>query len=281
MADLLFRCAIDTLRKLLDDPRHLGARVGILASLHTWGRDLGLHPHLHLLITGGGWTPEGAWKPATGDFLLPYRIVRKIYRAKYVEALNRAFQADELRLPAGLKEKDFVRLMKKVATRVKWRTHFCEPYSHGKGVVTYLACYVKGGPFKNQQIQFDSDERITFRYTDHRDNRKKPCTLHHDEFMRRILWHVPEKGHQRIRYYGLYHPHMKALREQCREQLGQSPEPAVEGQLLSWEQFLEQLGVSKPGHCPVCGARLVITPIAVTPHQQSPPQRRTRGKPIH
>ena len=71
MADLLFRCAIDTLRKLLDDPKYLGASVGILASLHTWGRDLGQHPHLHLLISGGGWTPEGAWKAVSGDFLLP------------------------------------------------------------------------------------------------------------------------------------------------------------------------------------------------------------------
>ena len=171
--------------------------------------------------------------------------------------------------------------MKKVATRVKWRTHFCEPYPHGKGVVTYLARYVKGGPFKNQQIQFDSDERVTFHYTDHRDRRKKPCILHHDEFMRRILWHIPEKCHQRIRYYGLYHSRKKALRQQCREQLGQHPEPEVEAQWLSWEQYLEQLGVSKPGYCPVCSDRLVTTPIAVTPHQQSPPQRRTHDKPIH
>ena len=102
MADLLFRCAIETLRKLLDDPKHLGASVGILASLHTWRRDLGQHPHLHPLITGGGLTPDGDWKPVTGDFLLPYRIVRKIFRAKYVEALNRAYQVGELQLPAGL-----------------------------------------------------------------------------------------------------------------------------------------------------------------------------------
>ncbi len=280
MADLLFRCAIETLRKLLDDPKYLGASVGILACLHTWGRDLNQHPHLHLLITGGGWTPERTWKAVSGDFLLPYRIVRKIFRAKYVEALNQAFQAGELQLPPGLQAKDFERLMKKVASRVKWRTHFCEPYAHGKGVVTYLARYVKGGPFKNQQIQFDTDERITFRYTDHRDNTKKPCTLHHDEFMRRILWHIPEKGHQRIRYYGLYHSHKKALRQQCREQLGQYLEPEAKV-VLSWEQYLAQLGVNPLANCPVCGARLIQSALPVTPHQQAPPLPLTQGNPIH
>ena len=133
---------------------------------------------------------------------------------------------------------------------------------------------------KNAQVKQDV-ERITFRYTDHQDNTNKPCTLHHDEFMRRILWHIPEKGHQRIRYYGLYHSHKKALRQQCRDQLGQSPESAAEAQLLSWEQYLEQLGVSQPEHCPVCGARLVSSPLPVTPHQQSPPQRQKLSNLIH
>ena len=85
---------------------YLGASVGILACLHTWGRDLDQHPHLHLLITGGGWTLTGAWKAVTGDLLLPYRIVRKIFLAKYVEALNKIYQASDLRLPNGLQVKD-------------------------------------------------------------------------------------------------------------------------------------------------------------------------------
>lgn len=281
MGDLLFSCAIATLRKLLDDPKYLGATVGILASLHTWGRDLDQHPHLHLLITGGGLTSDGDWRSVTGDFLLPYRVVRKIFRAKYVEALNNAYQAGELQLPPGLKEEDFTKLIKKVATRVKWRTHFCEPYRHGKGVVNYLARYVKGGPFKNQQIQFDTEERITFSYTDHKEHKTKPCTLHHDEFMRRILWHIPAKGHQRIRYYGLYHSHKKQQRQQCREQLNQSPEAAVEVQRLSLEEYLRKLGISQPECCPVCGAQLVTIPVAATPHQQSPPKPQVLSNAIH
>ncbi|MES9857040.1 MAG: transposase, partial [Sedimenticola sp.] len=175
MGDLLFRCAIDTLRKLLDDPKYLGATVGIIAALHSWGRDQRKHPHLHLLITGGGLNSEGTWKNVSGDFLLPFRVVRKIFRAKYVEALKQAYQAGKLQLPPGLQEKDFDALMKKVATRVKWRTHFCAPYSHGKGVVSYLARYVKGGPFKNQQILADTEERVTFSYMDYTEHRKKPC----------------------------------------------------------------------------------------------------------
>ncbi len=97
--------------------------------------------------------------------------------------------------------------------------------------------------------------------------------------MRRILWHIPEKGQQRIRYYGLYHSHKKALRQRYLEQLGQYPEAEV--QLLSWEQFLEQLGVKQPRNCPVCGAPLVIASLSVTPYQQSLPQPRDRGNLLH
>ncbi len=149
MADLLFRGATETLKELLADPKYLGATVGILASLHTWGRDLSRHPHLHLLITGGGWSPAGEWIPVRGDFLLPYRVVRKIFRAKYVAALGKAYQAGELQLPPGLGEADFERLLIKVGRRVKWNTKICTPYSHGLGMAPYLARYAKGGPFRN------------------------------------------------------------------------------------------------------------------------------------
>jgi len=122
MADLLFQCATETLRELLADPKYLGATVGILATLHTWGRDLIRHPHLHCLVTGGGCSPSGQWIGVSGEFLLPYRVVRKILRAKYVAGLRKAYEAGELKLPRGLGERGFEALMSKVGRRVKWNT---------------------------------------------------------------------------------------------------------------------------------------------------------------
>lgn len=271
MADLLFQCAVETLRHLLDDPKYLGASVGIIAALHTWGRDLSRHPHLHLLITGGGWTPAGEWQPLEGDFLLPYRVVRKVFRAKYVEALNKAYDEGRLTLPNGLQDKDFQALMNKVGTRVKWRTHFCEPYRHGQGVLTYLARYVKGGAFKNSQLLSDDGQRIRFRYQDHRTVTQQTVSLTYDELMRRVLWHVPEKGQHRIRYYGLYHAHKKAQRQVCRLQLAQAPEPEGPPELLGWEDFLTRLGLSRQTTCPICGAQLIPVALERKPNQNAPP----------
>ena len=270
MADLLFSCAIATLRKLLDDPKYLGAKVGILAALHTWGRDQSRHPHVHLLITGGGIDAEGHWKAVDGDYLLPYQVVRKIFRAKTIDALNKAHDTGKLQLPPGLQSKDFDALMKKMATRVKWHTHFCAPYAHGKGVVSYLARYVKSGPFKNTQILYETKDTITFSYTDHREHGTKKCTLQHDEFLRRILWHIPEKRHQHIRYYGLYHSHKKTQRQQLRKQLKQCPETEIKR--ITLEEYLEQLGIPQVEHCPVCHTRLITSLLPVSAHQQDPPK---------
>lgn len=278
MADLLFRCATDTLKELLLDPKYLGATVGILTTLHTWGRDLRQHPHLHLLITGGGWSPEGKWIAVTGDYLLPYQVVRKLFRGKYVAALRKAYEAGDLRLPPGLSEADFASLMIKVGCRVKWNTHICKPYSHGIGVATYLARYARGGPFRNTQIQHLDEERILFRYTEHRTHRKKNKRLSIDEFQRRILWHIPEKRQHAIRYYGVYSGQKSWLRARCREQLGQLPEQKPES--LDWKSFLERLGIQPATRCPICETTLENAPLER--RQGAPPVVRTGRKyPIH
>ena len=272
MADLLFRCAVATLRELLADPKYLGASVGIVAALHTWGRDLSRHPHLHLLITGGGWTAAGQWQAVEGDFLLPYRVVRKLFRAKYVEALRQAHEQGQLRLPRGLSETDVEALLDKVATRVQWRTHFCAPYRHGEGVLTYLARYVTGGPIKNTQLVEDSGEGIRFRYHDHHSASAQTAIVSHDEFVRRLLWHVPEQGQHRVRYYGLYHAQKRPQRQACRVALSQAPEPQAPAEALDWQGFLVRLGLTPETTCPVCGATLIAGSLpAPVPRQQAPP----------
>ena len=161
--------------------------------------------------------------------------------------------------------------MKKVRTRVKWRTHFCDPYRHGEGVLAYLARYVKGGAFKNSQLLSDDGERITFRYHDHHTDTQQTACLTYDEFMRRLLWHIPEKGQHRVRYYGLYHAHKKAQRQACRLALAQAPEPEGPSHLLSWEAFLGRLGLTPRRTCPICGAQLIAVALQRTANQNAPP----------
>lgn len=274
MADLLFQCAIETLRELLADPKHLGAAVGILATLHTWGRDLIRHPHLHCLVTGGGWSPNGEWVSVRGEFLLPYRVVRKVFRAKYVAGLRKAYEAGELNLPRGLSEQGFDNLMIKVGRRVKWNTRICERYAHGVGVAIYLARYARGGPLRNPQITRIEDGRVAFRFTDHRTHLKRERTLSFEEFMRRLLWHIPEKGHHIVRHYGLYHAHKAPVRAQCREHLGQLPEEPPT--FLQWQSYLEQLGLAPVTRCPLCGA--VLESGTVERRQRSPPASAAPGE---
>jgi hypothetical protein len=268
MANLLFRCATETLLELLGDGTYLGALPGIIASLHTWGRNLSQHPHLHCLVTGGGWIGE-SWQAIPGSYLLPFEVVRKRFRGKYVDALRKAHQGGELQLPEGLSEQGLENLLNKLGRKVKGNVHIKQRYAHGSGVMSYLARYVKGGPIGNRHIVKASSGTVSFAYTDHRDHGPKARGLTPEPFIQRILWHIPESGQHTVRYYGLYGHAKKAQRAQCREPLGQPPEESPE--FLDWQSYWERLGQAKANRCPPCGHPLVSG--APLPRQQSPPVR--------
>ncbi len=257
MADLLFHSASETLMELLGDENHLGAKVGLIASLHTWGRNQSQHPHLHCLVSGGGLNGAGEWLPITNGYLLPFRVVRTLFRGKYLAALRQAYREGKLRLPKGLNEEGLHKLLNRLRYRVKWNVHIRERYPHGRGVMTYLARYVKGGPISNRNILKADDAQVIFRYRDHREHKTKILPLKPEHFLQRILWHIPEPGQHSVRYYGLYGHQAKAQRDRCREQLGQPPEQEPEP--LTWQTYWERLGKPEMGRCPVCRAPLITT----------------------
>jgi hypothetical protein len=270
MADLLFRTAIDTLKELLGDEKYLGALPGMIACLHTWGRNLSRHPHLHVLITGGGWTGK-LWKEIANGHLLPFKVVRKLFAGKYIAALRKAQRQGKLQPPPDLTARKFQTLLNKLGAKVKWNVRICERYAHGEGVVTYLADYMRGGPVNNGQIEKNpenTEKEINLSYTDHRDHERKKLALTPQHFIQRLLWHIPEPRQQRARYYGLYHPEKEEIRGQCREHLGQGPEE--EPEFLDWQSYLERLGKPEQTCCPQCGARLIATEI-VAPERGPPP----------
>ena len=162
MATLLFRCVKETLFTLLDDPKRLGARPGVLATLHMWSRTLALHPHVHCLVTGGGGTRDGQWQAISTDYLLPVAVVRKLFQGKVLGGVERLWQSGELVLPPTLDDAGLHQLLI-TAARKTWNVRLVKQYLHGRGVVKYLARYVRGGPIKARRIRAFTGQQVHLR----------------------------------------------------------------------------------------------------------------------
>jgi hypothetical protein len=253
--EILFRAVRDTLFELLEDEKYLTARPGVIATLHTWGRTLSLHPHIHCLVTGGGMDRDGRWRPVRNGYLLPIHVVRKLFRGKFLGMLMEAVRSGKLAFPDDAGEAALRRVIQAWYRR-PWNVCLRERYSHGSGVMTYLARYVRGGPISNRRIISADDSLVRFRYKDHSDGRSKILTLPSREFLTRILQHVPDRGLHVVRYFGLYHPHARLQLNAIRTQLGQA---SVEKQsLITWQTYLERIDAGHQERCPVCG-RLIIS----------------------
>jgi hypothetical protein len=222
--DLLLREAAAALQTLADDPRWVGATLGILAVLHTWARDLSYHPHVHLLVTAGGLTPDGeAWrKPAHRRWLVPGYCLGPIFRAKVRDGLDRAG------LLAGLDPSIF---------RKPWAVHL-QHAGDGQHAAEYLSRYVHRVALTNERIERFDGERVTFRYVCSRTHETRRLTLPVHAFLARFLQHVLPKGFHKIRAYGLLSPAATRSRERARKLLarehaalqaarGESPSPST------------------------------------------------------
>jgi Putative transposase/Transposase zinc-binding domain len=268
MTALLFAAMRDTVSEFLHDEKYLGATPGILAALHTWGQTLVLHPHLHCLITAGGVTPAGQWRAAQRSFLFPIRAVSVVFRGKFLAAIRRDLEAKRLQLPPDLSEPKVHTLLNKLG-RKKWNVHIRERYPHGRGVLTYVSRYLRGGPLAERRLLTADAKAVTFWYTDNQDpdaqgrGTRKPLTVTAAEFLTRLLTHVPPPGLQVVRSFGLFATSARPALAACRAQLGAGEQPAEEPA----ETLPAPLTPSThplPGHalrprtCPQCGRALIV-----------------------
>jgi hypothetical protein len=264
----LFTSSRDALFELLGDEKYMGAKPGIIASLHSWTKTLLTHPHIHCLVTGCGLSATGQIKSAVKDFLLPYDLIKDAFRRHVRHAILKALNRGELLLPDGIRLQQVENLMNKLG-RKKWNVRICEKYAHGSGVLTYLARYLKGGPISNNRIVKVTDKDVTFNYGR---KRRQLMTLGIDEFIGRLLQHVPQPKAVLVRSYGLYSPNHRGELEKCRKLLGQ--EPIEEPEKIRWQDCFAD-GDNHPELCPVCGKRLVTTsvlkPGSMMPQPNSPP----------
>lgn len=204
MATLLFDCVRDSLLELMADPKRMGVRPGLLMALHTWGRNLSQHPHVHCLLSAGGIDQNGQWKPGCTGFLLPIKPLQILFRGKLLARLKALLLSQQLRLPPDQGQPLWLSTIRELYIK-HWNVEIQPPYDHARGVALYLAGYVRGGPVpKDRQLTLDANGLVRMGYTDHRDGRAKTLCLPAHEFIARVLWHAPPKGLHTVRYGGLY-----------------------------------------------------------------------------
>lgn len=215
---VLFASVQETLLTLMKDEKHHGVTPGLLLTLHSWGRQLNVHPHIHCLITAGGLNKDNEWQ-SCGDYLLPSKVMRALYKGKIQARIREALFAGTLHFPSDKDKSDCWRAYKS-ANKKQWNVSVQEQYKHGEGVLLYLSRYMKGGPINPAQITECTNKRISFRYKDHRDSRIKLKSLPPMAFVKQLLKHVPSTGVHTVRHYGLYGSAGKKKRNIVRELLG-------------------------------------------------------------
>jgi hypothetical protein len=225
---LLFEATAATLLEVAADPQHLGAQLGFLSILHTWGQTLQPHPHLHCVVPGGGLSPDHQrWIASPAHFFLPVKVLSRVFRGKFVDGLRRlarnrrlAFHGECLALTNSRTFAAFLHTL----SQQDWVVYAKPPFGGPEHVLQYLARYTHRVAISNHRLVAVSDSHVTFRWKDYaHHSRQRTMTLTGEEFLRRFVQHVLPKGFPRIRYFGwLANRRRRELLARCRLLLAQS-----------------------------------------------------------
>lgn len=255
--DLLFKAASETMLTIAADPKHLGASIGITAVLHTWGSAMTHHPHVHMIVPGGGIAPDASrWISSRPGFLLPVRVLGMLFRRVFLTRLVALYDAGRLSFFGSMAHltdrRAFLRHLAPVR-RKRWVVYAKAPFAGPEAVLAYLSRYTHRVAISNRRlIRFDED-RVTFRYKDYRRDsadQQQAMTLATDEFIRRFLLHVLPRGFHRIRHYGLLAGSARKASLAIARELLNVAAP-------SDDDITEETDDFRPP-CPCCGGRMII-----------------------
>ena len=253
--NLLFRCAWATVAAFAADRRWMGARTGAVAVLHTWGRQLQYHPHVHMLVPSGGLTARGGWRRCGRGFFAPVRAMSKVFRAKVLEAvsalagtLDLGGCASHLAAPGA-----WPSLVGALSAR-PWVVYCKRPFAGAASVLAYLGRHAHRVAISNSRIRSLEGGVVTFAYRDSRDGRPRECRMAAVEFIRRLLMHVLPKGFCKIRHYGILASRGKRERMALCRRLTSTPDPAPAPNVAT---MLRRMLGRDPTRCPRCGATML------------------------
>lgn len=279
---LLFRTVAATLLEIAADRRHLGARIGFLALLHTWTQTLLYHPHLHVVVPGGGLTSDGVrWVGSRPDYFLPVQVLSRLFRGKLLAGLKTLHAEGELSCIGPLEPladpQGFAELLAPLY-ETDWVAYAKPPFDGPRKVLEYLARYTHRIAISNHRLLRLEGEEVVFTWRDRAHNdRQRTMRLHAHEFLRRFLLHVLPDGFVRIRSYGLLaNRNRQETLTRCREALGvTAAEPPPAASEAGWTELLARLTGTDPTRCPKCGSG-VLAPVAEIPAAGRGPPRLRR-----
>jgi predicted RNA-binding Zn-ribbon protein involved in translation (DUF1610 family) len=255
---LLLRASAETLLEIACDPRHLGAEIGFFSVLHTWNQKLGLHPHVHCVIPAGGLSLDHThWIKSRSRFFLSIRVLRRVFRGKFVAGLKQAFQSGQLsfrgKLAALAQRKTFAAWLRSLF-RKDWVVYAKPPFGGPQYVLQYLGRYTHRVAISNHRLVSFTEGKVTFRWRDStHNNEQKLLTLALDEFLRRFLLHLLPKGFVRIRNFGFLANRRRAtLLPLCFQLLGTVQKPPTDQDVSSTNDSHDLW------RCPQCGGPMVV-----------------------
>lgn len=264
---LLFHTASQTLLRIAADPRHLGADIGFLAVLHTWGSTLLHHPHLHCVVPGGGLAPDGTrWIACRKGFFLPVKVLSQLFRRLFLTALAHAADRGQLHFKGALAHlaapESFAHLLAQ-ARRTAWVVYAKPPFGGPDQVLAYLGRYTHRVAISNSRLVAWTNDQVSFRWKDYRDaGTRKVMTLDVAEFIRRFLLHVLPSGFQRIRHFGFLSNRQRAAKlALARSLLGAAPPPPAgnESSPPDWRRLYQRLTGLALDRCPFCQQGHMVT----------------------
>jgi hypothetical protein len=261
--NLLMKAAAETTLAIASDPKRLGARIGITAVLHTWGSALTHHPHVHMIVPGGGLSLDGArWVAARSNFLVHVNVLARLFRGKMLAMLMHAHTAGELKFfntHAELTDKRTFKRFIAPLRRIKWVVYCKQPFAGPEQVLRYLSRYTHRVAISNRRLVAADNNAIAFRWKDYRvdgPDRWKTMRLQPHEFIRRFLIHVLPKGFHRIRHYGLFASTNRA-ESLARARALLNVTPSAANHQPQPDDTPDPLRVM-PWPCPCCGARMIV-----------------------
>ena len=255
---ILFKATAETLEELARDKKYLGAEIGFMEVLHTWGQTLVYHPHIHCIVPAGGIDKIGKWRNSKKKFFIPVKVLSRKFRGKFLYYLKK----EELEF-YGKNEylnnkQNFDELMSKMYNK-EWISYCKPPFENAKSVIKYLGRYTHRVAISNERIVSEENGEVTFKYRDYKDNKKmKEMTVKAEEFIRRFLMHILPPGFMKIRHYGLLGNRNKKTKLAVCKKLTNTTSP-VKPKLTTLEILKKTLGVDF-NICPMCHKGHLMSP---------------------